>query len=654
MTLPVPNLDDRRFQDLVDDAKRHVQARCPEWSDHNVSDPGVTLIETFAMVADQLFYRLNRVPDRLYLRFLGLLGIRLHPPAAATAPVTFWLSAPQPETVTVRADTELATERTEEHQAVAFRTADELVIPSCALVAVATGSVGPGDVVDRTEQWDADEAFPCFAERPAVGDVLLLGLSVAAPRCAVALRFRCEVEGIGVDPRQPPLVWEAWTGGGWEPCELGRDETGGLNRPGDVVVHLPAGHTRSAVAGRGAAWVRCRVVDPVPGQPFYTAPPRLRGASAFTIGGTVDAAFAETVRDEIVGVSDGVPGQRHALARGPVLAGAAPLVIEVAEGAGWAEWTQVEHFSESLPGDRHFVLDPVAGEIVFGPGIRLGDGSVRQFGAVPSKAAPIRVPCYRVGGGRRGNVARGAIRALRTAVPFVSSVENREPATGGVDGEDIEAAKLRAPLALQSRGRAVTAADYEYLAAEADPQVARARCVPGEGADAAVVRVLLIPALPTRATDDAAAAVRFEALRPSADLLRRVSAYLDERRVLGTRLLVEPPFYRGITAVARVRAEPRTEPERVDAAARATLARYLHPLHGGPDGTGWPFGRPVRSGDLFAALQSVAGVEAVEEVRLYEADPITGRRSKSWVSTVDIGPDALPFPFDNRVQVIAP
>ena len=86
MTLPVPNLDDRRFQDLVDDAKRLIQQRCPEWTDHNVSDPGVTLIETFAWMTDLLLYRLNRVPDRNYIKFLELIGVRLFAPTAARAP----------------------------------------------------------------------------------------------------------------------------------------------------------------------------------------------------------------------------------------------------------------------------------------------------------------------------------------------------------------------------------------------------------------------------------------------------------------------------------------------------------------------------------------------------------------------------------------
>src|SRR5205085_7072094 len=111
MALPVPNLDDRRFQDLVDDAKRLVQQKCPEWTDHNVSDPGVTLIETFAFMVDQLLYRLNRVPDRNYVKFLELIGVHLYPPTAARALETFWLSAPQETAVRVPAGTLVATAR---------------------------------------------------------------------------------------------------------------------------------------------------------------------------------------------------------------------------------------------------------------------------------------------------------------------------------------------------------------------------------------------------------------------------------------------------------------------------------------------------------------------------------------------------------------
>src|SRR5215475_5174772 len=122
--LPAPNLDDRTFQGLVDEAKRLVQNRCPEWTDHNVSDPGVTLIETFAYMVDQLIYRLNRVPDKNYVKFLEMIGIELRPPHAATADVTFWLTAPQQRVVTLPAGSEAATERTDISDAIVFRTAE--------------------------------------------------------------------------------------------------------------------------------------------------------------------------------------------------------------------------------------------------------------------------------------------------------------------------------------------------------------------------------------------------------------------------------------------------------------------------------------------------------------------------------------------------
>ena len=130
--LPAPNLDDRHFQDLVDDAKRLVQQRCPEWTDHNVSDPGVTLIEAFAQMVDQLIYRLNRVPDRHYVKFLELIGVELRPPAPARGAVTFWLSAPQPQPVVVRAETEVATPRTDVHEPIVFSTIHDLSIVPCS------------------------------------------------------------------------------------------------------------------------------------------------------------------------------------------------------------------------------------------------------------------------------------------------------------------------------------------------------------------------------------------------------------------------------------------------------------------------------------------------------------------------------------------
>ena len=93
MSLPAPNLDDRHFQDIVDEAKRLIPRYCPEWTNHNLSDPGVALIELFAWMSEMILFRLNQVPDRLYTKFLELVGIEPFPPSVARADLTFWLSA---------------------------------------------------------------------------------------------------------------------------------------------------------------------------------------------------------------------------------------------------------------------------------------------------------------------------------------------------------------------------------------------------------------------------------------------------------------------------------------------------------------------------------------------------------------------------------
>jgi predicted phage baseplate assembly protein len=321
-------------------------------------------------------------------------------------------------------------------------------------------------------------------------------------------------------------------------------------------------------------------------------------------------------------------------------------VLHVGAGDDQQEWRQVPHFAASGPSDRHFVLDPISGEIVFGPGVRQPDGQIRQYGAIPPVGAAIKIPSYRVGGGRRGNVARGAITALRASVPYVARVENRRPASGGVDGEDVENAKRRAPLFLRARRRAVTALDYESLAGEADPRAARVRCIAGHGVDAAVVRLVVVPALP----GDPGAPVPFVALQPRPEILATIESYLDERRVLGTRLVVEPPAYRWIRAVVTARLGSLADPDRVVQGAVGALYRQLHPLHGGPDGSGWPFGRTVQAGELLAAVQGVDGVEVVEDVRLYLVDPLSRQPVEGARLKVELEPGMLPFSCEHVVE----
>jgi predicted phage baseplate assembly protein len=194
----------------------------------------------------------------------------------------------------------------------------------------------------------------------------------------------------------------------------------------------------------------------------------------------------------------------------------------------------------------------------------------------------------------------------------------------------------------------VTAEDFEHIAREMAPEVARVKALATtDAADAGTVRVLVVPAVPA-----VSARLTFDQLVPADDTLERITRRLDESRLVGTRVVVEPPVYRGVAIVARLRARPRTDPARLQEDALDALFRYFHPTIGGPDGAGWPFGRPIIAGEVHAALQAVRGMELIEEVRVFGADPVTGERGKA-TDRLDVDPNGLVFSYDHQVVVEA-
>ena len=620
MTLPAPNLDDRGFQDLVDEAKRLVQLRNPNWTDHNVADPGVTLIETFAYMTDQLIYRLNRVPDLHYLKFLELLGEKMIPPGAATTRLEFLLSVAQEVDLVIPKGTLVSTPRTTPAPPVTFSTMRDLTIPTVAVAHVLTKQLdGPFEA--HQEDRAMRRSFEAFGSMPQESDALYIGMTQAAPECLVNILFTGSptIEGIGVDPLNPPYVVEAWDGQDWYRVRKRSDTTGGLNREGTIEVFIPR-HEVSRVAGIAAGWLRIVVNELRADQPRYKVSPTVSLIDVEAVGGHVDARHCEPVTDEILGPCSGTPGDRLTLSRTPLIGGQGDLVIEVNGAQGWETWRRVESFADSGPDDRHFTVDEVSGQIRFGPVVRTEDGGTRQYGATPPAQAMVRVPEYLVGGGTIGNVDSGTLTVMRSSIPYVSEVTNPSAANGGSDAETLDALKERAAITVRTQMRAVTTRDYELLVRLAAPSIARVSCVDAtEMGRPGHVLVQVIPAVPEDLRD-------FELLQPHPDVLEEIRTFIDPRRPVGAIVHVEPPKYLGVSVAARLvlqlGATARTVMDNADTAIR----RFLHPVLGGNDGRGWSFGHPLLLADVHSVLQRVPGVAYVDVVRLIPVDVVTGTR----------------------------
>ncbi len=648
MPLPAPELDDRNFQDIVDEAKRLIPRYCPEWTNHNLSDPGVALIELFAWMSEMVLFRLNQVPDRLYTKFLDLIGITPFPPSVARADLTFWLSAAQDQPVTVPAGTSVSTAGDGGDEPVVFSTLEDLVIAPLTMVTAKTATAdAPERYLDVWDdlRFDGGEVM-CFGSTPpAPGDACYIGFDSSLAGAVLRLTISAQIQGIGVDPRDPPLSWEAWTGEQWATLPVHADSTGGLNRNGDIELRLPRHAAPLTLGGTRAYWLRVRLLAPRQGQAGYQASPRLASLDAAVLGGTAVAEHAVVVGPERLGQSDGSPGQVFTLSHAPVLARREGEAIRVVTAERAETWEEVTDFAASGPDDRHYVIDDGSGAVRFGPSVRYPDGSIRQHGAIPPDGGDIVIDRYRQGGGAAGNVGAGTLSVLRTTVAYIDRVTNLVPAAGGVDAETPQNAKVRGPLSLRTGQRAVTPRDFERLTLEASPEIARVKCLPPREAGAPV-RLLVVPRLATpldeRQLDDFA-------LRDA--VVDAVTEHLEPRRLLGTTVEVGTPYYQGISVAALVQALPGRPAALVRQRVLDRLYRYLDPLEGGNAEDGWPFDADLNASTLAELFQAIEGVERVDEVLLFEYDLRTGVRHGTGREVVRLDRESLFLSARHQVVV---
>lgn len=665
MPLPSPIIDDRTFQQLSTELKARIPVYNPEWTDHNESDPAITLLELMAFHGEALLYRLNQIPEATYLEYLRLLQIPLRPLQAARALLTLTTEAapgvPVPlqtvaeagklefQTLTEAtvwpvsavamakswAEPPAADDESEVHEFV-LRTVDALppALAAQPRIYYETKVLDPADTsqpLDCSTAVDGMLWIAVLAEkgfdreewvRPGHPPVVInIGLAPDLPANGIDAIDPCP--GAGFRQMAPQLDWQISTPRPlrqdqpvYAALKVEGDSTRGLMQGGVVRLRLPAAGTEIGLppgiedlAGAGdypPQWVDDRAEKLVCWIRAYRRDGSRFGKFRVVAVNAVESENARVAEAEFLGLGDGQPSQVFALAHQPLLPDDErhQLVVEVEEGGpgGPGGWIRYTRADDFFGSNRE------SRHVMMDPEsglVRFGDG---LRGRMPQFGERIRARGYRHGGGAAANVGAKAIARIR--VDGVKVI-NPLPAAGGADAESVEAALLRIPGELRRRDRAVTAGDFQELA-KMTPGVivGRAECLPRfhppskDTAAAGVVSVVIWPDGDPQHPN---------APLPDALLLRAVCEWLDTRRLVTTELYVIPPTYRQIAVSVALKVKDGYGIEAVRRWVELVLRQYLAPLPPyGPSGQGWPLGRRVYGPELEAAALQVEGVEYLE------------------------------------------
>ncbi len=626
MPLEAPQLDTRTFDRLKSLALLRIPRYTPEWTDFNESDPGVTLVELFAWLTEMMLYEMNRIPDRNYIKFLQLLGMELRPAQPAVAYLTF---SPQlgAQVQSVLPRSQISAQPPGGGNPLIFETTAGLdlirlpltkvqVFDGAAFTDVSLANMSPGPTIQP------------LGWVPQVGSALYLGFAPSpqaqAPFFPQEMRFRVfrplvTQAGLPVHcadltllPTPPViLVWEYRQQASpprWQRLNVYEDASIAFTREGNIQVEGPAADVVATSEGKVSEamyWLRVRLAEG--SYPAGRAP-----VIEFIRANVVEAENLSTIRDELVGISQGLPNQVFTLQHQPVWVpmettvradgASGALALWIQETGQTAEpWFLKPDLLASGPDDPHYVLNAATGEI------RFGDG---KKGRIPTAGAEIVARLYRYGGGKAGNVSAGLINAPLTVLTGVEKVTNDRPAVGGQDEQDIEEFKQQAPVRLRHRNRAVSMTDFAALAMEVGG-IAKATAISLMHPDHRGVEVpgaITIVVVPD--SEDVPP-------QPSQAQLEQVCRYLEPRRLLTTELYVKGPEYQKIRVMARVSAQPYAAFDDVARRVKDKLNAFLDPLgRAGSELSGADFGLDLFPTSLYAVILSVADVRQVLNLEL--------------------------------------
>ena len=623
MTIDAPELDDRSFEELFDEAKKRLPAYEDGWTDYNPSDPGIILLELFAYLTDTYAYQLDTVTDEHRRKYLQLVGESPEPPEPATLRVS--LSLPDGAgSARVPAGTQLAVlDRTDSREL--FETTDDVVLTDVEIETVLTDHRE-----GRTDHTLANRKegmfYHAFGERAALGSAMYLGFDgdpfAGKDSLAVTVDFHDDdlpptASHGDEDPQFYPsvsVVWEYCTDyesarrdEAWRRLSVTRDRTYAFYRGGRVTLARPDGWAPDEWGvdehgileeDPGPVWIRCRVLEG-----GYEIPPRFDSVRL----NVVRASHRLTIENETLRRTDpngdlsALTEQTYRFERAPVLE--ADLTVD-----GDA-WTEVNDLDNSGPTDAHYVLDRAAGTVRFGDGIN---------GRLPEPDATVVAERYVHGGGRDGNVPASSNLHFPNRETGIGggltlgdlSVTAASAGSGGADADSLEDAFRRVKRDLRTPYRTVTRDDYEYVATHT-PGLRFGRAtvlvesVPDTGADEdpVGVTVVVVPYAPLGQPRP----------EPSEGFLDAVQRHIDRHRLVTDRVTVEPPGYVDLSFDVDLQTAGWIPESRVQEAVESAINGYVNPNHG-HEGEGWPFGRPLYSGEVAELLEGIDIVDHVREV----------------------------------------